>query len=153
MNNSDADALAFELTNRGLAPPSLDRVLLRDLISGEYGKRQFRGLTTLLNRCPFNERGNITNRNVCCLIHGNARDCIDFPAFELITVGIGWKLAWLGIYLHTTFPSVFPLIPIPFGITVFTMVGFLLLYLSTFAYVFRISPIRTIPVLLSSLED
>ncbi len=150
MDNSDADALAYELTNRGLAPSSIDQVLLRDLISGDYGKRQFRGIAALLNRCSYNERGNITNRNVCCLIHGDARDCIYMPALELMTFGVGWTLASLGIYLNEKFPSVFPLFP---DIGILTLLGFLLLLLSTNAYFFRISPIRAIPVLFSSLHD
>ncbi len=138
VNNTDVDALICELMNGGLVPSSIDQVLLRDLINGDYGKRQFSRISTLLNRYSSNERGNITNRNVCCLIHGDALDCIYMPTLELMTYGVGWIIASLGISLNADFLTYF---------------GFLLLLLSTNVYFFRISPIRAIPVLFSSLHD
>ena len=153
MNGSDTEALAYELTKLGLVPSSINSEQLRELIGGEHGKWEFALRNKVLNSYLDSERLNGTKRNLFCTIQGDARDCIYFAALEMTTFAIGWIFAWLSIHLPTWFPSLFPLIPIYDDMGVLFFLGFgLLLFANWFSY-FRISPIRAIPILLSTLED
>jgi hypothetical protein len=141
MNSSDNDALAYELMKLGLAPSSMNLEQLKELISGEYGKKEFACAKKVLNEYSGIDRLNGTKRNFFCYVQGDAVDssAIFTPVIFLTLVGIGIGLAGLGLYLENRFPSIFPIIRIPFMYDytgILTLLGLLFLILPNALIVF-----------------
>jgi hypothetical protein len=70
MNGSYIEAIACELTNLGLVPSSINSEQLRELISGEYGKKVFAKYTDKINHVVSGDSE--TKQNLFCTINGEA---------------------------------------------------------------------------------
>jgi len=156
MHGSDNEALADELMKLGLVPSSMNSKQLKELISGDYGKRECVRYNKVLNGYLGTESSNGIKRNYLCTVQGESLDYIYLAALELLLFGLGWKLVDLGIYLADKYPSIFPIIHIPFiygSISLLDIVGFSLMDLANILYLFRISKIRAVPILFSNICD
>lgn len=156
MNDSDTEALTFELMKLGLVPASMTSEQVSELISGEYGKKEFACENTVFNEYSGNEQLFGTKRNFFSNVQGDARDCIYLAISEIVLLGTGFILGSLCLYLAKKFPSIFPIIPIPFlydDVGILFFIGLGLMGLANVLYLFRINPFRAIPFLFSMLDD
>jgi len=111
MNGSDVEALAHELTNLGLVPSSTNSEQLRELISGEYGKKIFTKYIDKLNDVISGETE--TKQNIFCTVNGEAYSYVsrNLRAQLVGSITVYPAMALLFLDLILSFLTVYPLIP------------------------------------------
>lgn len=86
MDSSDIDAVASELSRLGLLPETMDVKQVKDLISGEYGRRNFEKYEEKLRDISLKESE--VKQNLFCAVSGDAVDSILMtPALQSV-VGV-----------------------------------------------------------------
>jgi hypothetical protein len=147
MNGSDNEALAFELMKLGLVPSSMNLEQLKELISGEYGKKEFAFANKVLNKDRDIGKFNGTKRNFFCNVQGDAADsyALFTPVIFFTFIGIGEGLFALYQVLLNTFPRIFPIFRIPFmyeSVGILALLGLLFIILPNALIIFYQNPSR-----------
>lgn len=125
MDSSNIDAIANELYKLDLIPLSINIEQVKDLISGEYGKKNFEKYTDKFNNKIL--AGSNVKQNLFCILNGDAADYhsrdLKTQIFAMSTIPPGLLLFLLDILLQhfSWYPIIYsfyiwPYITFHFGI-------------------------------------
>jgi len=154
MDDTDYDAIASELNRLGLLPKGMSFQETKDLISGEYGRRQFKQNIRKSTDDSVKDTSTLIKRNILCKVSGDAPDHYYFTPWQIALYGSGWFALFLEIFFirFSWYPTfLIPIVPLELGI--FGIYAFLA---SIFAQVYpflRINPFRTAPCVLALIYD
>ena len=105
IDKSDYNAIASKLYSLNLLPESMSADDVEDLISGEYGKREFKEYQNKLKELSIKDSSGETIRNVFCAVKGEGRDSGYFALWALASIGISIPLITIDEILLKLFPN------------------------------------------------
>lgn len=153
LNEPNTVAIASELNNLGLLPDNIDVKLAKDLINGEYDKRQ-------LNRIGWSSKemsnfagDNPIQRNFLCNVNGDARDYYYFTPKSIALYISGFASMILDGFLREF--SWYPTWETWWGgyIGPLFILGVLGAILPQVFPFIRINPFRAVPCILANIYD